>query len=94
MSGASARGACSMPDTGQPEVPPAATAVRKSPPTFGSRLTSLRRRADLTRTQLAARLDTHESVIGRWERDENVPQPGRVVQLCRILHCSRKELCG
>lgn len=86
-----------MADTGRDQAVPAATTERKLSPlpvTFGIRLAHLRRRAALTQTQLAAKLDTHASVIRRWEHDQNLPQPYRVVALCRILHCSRKDLFG
>ena len=87
-----------MADTGRDQAVPAATTAERKlsslTVTFGARLALLRRRSGLTQTQLAAKLDTHASVIRRWEHDQNLPQPYRVVALCRILHCSRKDLFG
>ena len=67
---------------------------REPEPTFGSRLVALRLKADLSQTQLAAKLQTSPGVVRNWEHDRAFPQPYRLTALCRALHCTRKELLG
>jgi DNA-binding transcriptional regulator YiaG len=62
--------------------------------TFGVRLTELRLRAGLTQAMLAHRVRVSTTSVRDWEHDRKMPQRARLTQLCKVLHCTRRELLG
>src|SRR5262245_7637683 len=59
---------------------------------FGTRLRSLRERAELTQTQLARKVGTSQGHISAWERNDGTPETATVERLGAVLGVSAAEL--
>ena len=49
--------------------------------TFGQKLQMLRQRAGMSQDVLAERLGVSRQAVSRWERDETMPDPDKIVVL-------------
>lgn len=61
---------------------------------FGSRLRALRKQRNLTQKQLAALINTKNSIISFYENGERLPSPEVVIKLAAVLHVSTDYLLG
>ena len=61
---------------------------------FGERLKELRIRSGLTQKQLGEQMDLSKSVISYYERNERMPSPDILIQLCQIFHVTSDYLLG
>jgi len=53
--------------------------------TFGEKVQRLRQRAGLSQDALADRLQVSRQAISRWERDETMPEPEKIVVLADLF---------
>jgi len=58
------------------------------------RITELRERAGLTKTQVADKLGVHRSTVCKWETGVNKPTADGLLKLADLFHCSVDELYG
>ncbi len=61
---------------------------------FGKRLTECRKAKGLTQAELARRLPTNHSVIGKYERDQVRPSIDAVMRLAQELETTVSYLLG
>lgn len=61
---------------------------------YGKRLKESRQAKGWTQAELAARLSTTQSTIGKYEREELQPNIECIVLLCRLLDVSSDYLLG
>lgn len=59
---------------------------------FGRNLLRLRRRADLSQEQLAARADLHRTEIGLLENGKRVPRLDTVIKLAGVVEVESAQL--
>lgn len=59
---------------------------------FGENLYKLRKKANMSQEQLAEKLDVSRQSISKWENSNSYPEMNRIVELCKIFHCSINEL--
>lgn len=57
----------------------------------GERLRALREKLGLTQEQLAVRLRVYPSMVGKWERNQVTPAPGRIASLAAALQVRPQE---
>ncbi len=60
--------------------------------TFGEKLRQLRKRKKLTQEQLAELIGTHESHIGRYERDESNSSANVLIKISEVFDVSIDSL--
>ena len=60
--------------------------------TFGEKIRQLRKRKNLTQGQLAKLIGTHESHIGRYEKDQTDPTSPAIRKLAEIFNVSTDYL--
>ena len=60
--------------------------------TTGERITKARKRKNMTQEKLADRLGISPQGVSSWERDETLPDTGRLKALSRALSCSLDAL--
>lgn len=53
--------------------------------TFGEKLQSLRQKAGMSQDALAERLEVSRQAVSRWERDETMPEPDKIVVLADLF---------
>ena len=53
--------------------------------TFGQKLQMLRQRAGMSQDVLAERLGVSRQAVSRWERDETMPDPDKIVVLADLF---------
>ena len=53
--------------------------------TFGQKLQTLRQRAGMSQDVLAERLGVSRQAVSRWERDETMPDPDKIVGLADLF---------
>lgn len=58
------------------------------------RIGEMRKRAGLTKTQLADRLDVDLSTVCKWETGVNKPAADGLLKLADLFHCTIDELYG
>jgi transcriptional regulator with XRE-family HTH domain len=58
----------------------------------GELLKFYRKKAGMTQTELAERLDIHALTISRWESDIREPRASDIKKLCSVLNVSETEL--
>jgi transcriptional regulator with XRE-family HTH domain len=68
--------------------------VLEPPTTFGGRLVQLRLAAGLNQAELAHAMRVSITTVREWEHDRADPHRGRLPQLIKVLHCTRRELMG
>ena len=56
--------------------------------TFGEKVRQLRKRKKLTQEQLAELIGTHESHIGRYEKDQSAPSAPALKKLAKVFNVS------
>lgn len=61
---------------------------------YGKRIKELRQERKLTQTDLARKLATTQSTIGKYEREELQPNVEIIVELCKIFAVSADYLLG
>ncbi len=61
---------------------------------IGKRLHNCRKEEGLTQAQLAQKLSTTQSTIGKYERGELQPNLETLLQICKILNVSADYLLG
>ena len=61
---------------------------------FGELLRSARARADLTQSELAARLGVQQQAVNRWENDRDRPRPETVRAIARELRLTGTEVAA
>lgn len=61
---------------------------------FGKKIREYREENDLTQTELAKLLNTTQSTIGKYEREELEPNINAIKNLCRIFNITADELLG
>jgi transcriptional regulator with XRE-family HTH domain len=59
---------------------------------LGRKISQLRKLKDLTQGELAERLNIHQSMITRWERDQVQPKSSTLERLAKALDTSVEEL--
>lgn len=52
---------------------------------IGERITSLRKRSDLSQTQLAALMNVSRQAISKWENDQTSPDTLNLIKLAEVL---------
>lgn len=52
---------------------------------WGSKIADLRKLRQLTRAELAERVDVSETAVGQWERGETAPRPHKQAAIARAL---------
>ena len=60
--------------------------------TFGEKVRQLRKRKKLTQEQLALLIGTHESHIGRYEKDQSSPTASIIKKLAEVFNVSTDYL--
>ncbi len=58
------------------------------------KITELRERAGMTKTQLADKLNVDISTVCKWESGVNTPRADGLLRLADIFDCSIDEICG
>ena len=58
---------------------------------LGENLQYLRKRDNITQEQLAEQLDVSRQSVSKWESDTTYPEMEKLLQLCQMFHCIRKE---
>ena len=53
--------------------------------TFGQKLQMLRQRAGMSQDVLAERMGVSRQAVSRWERDETMPDPDKIVVLADLF---------
>ncbi|SFP68153.1 DNA-binding transcriptional regulator, XRE-family HTH domain [Oscillibacter sp. PC13] len=53
--------------------------------TFGEKLQGLRQKAGLSQDTLAEQLEVSRQAVSRWERDETMPEPEKIVALADLF---------
>lgn len=61
---------------------------------FGEKLKELRTKNNLTQQDLAKKMDISSKTIGRWEKENNIPDATKLKKLCKILKCNMEDLTG
>ncbi len=61
---------------------------------FGQRIREYREEKKLTQTELAKLLNTTQSTIGKYEREELEPNINTIINLCHIFNITADELLG
>jgi len=59
---------------------------------LGRKIAQLRKMKDLTQGDLAERLNIHQSMVTRWERDQVQPKSATLERLAEALEASVEEL--
>ena len=59
---------------------------------FGEKIIAARKKKGLTQEKLAERLNVSFQAISTWERGENLPDTGHLLELSKILGCSLDDL--
>jgi len=60
--------------------------------TFGEKVRQLRKRKKLTQGQLASKIGTHESHIGRYEKDQSSPTAPTLIKIAEFFNVSTDYL--
>ncbi len=58
------------------------------------KITELRERAGMTKTQLADKLNVDISTVCKWESGVNMPTADKLLRLADIFDCSIDEVYG
>ncbi len=61
---------------------------------FGKKIREYREDKNLTQTELAKLLNTTQSTIGKYEREELEPNINTIINLCKIFNVSADYLLG
>ena len=61
---------------------------------YGKRIKECRIEKGLTQTELAEKLSTTQSTIGKYEREELQPNIDTLIQICRLFEVSADYLIG
>ena len=61
---------------------------------FGERLKFLRIEANLTKKKLSEKIGFSDVAIGRWERNERVPNIHELIVVAKYFKVSTDYLCG
>ena len=61
---------------------------------YGKRLKELRNEQKLSQTELAERLQTTQSTIGKYEREELQPNIDVIIQICLYFNITADYLLG
>ena len=61
---------------------------------FGQKLQMLRQRAGMSQDALAERLGVSRQAVSRWERDETMPDPDKIVALADLFGVTTDYLLG
>jgi len=59
---------------------------------LGRKIAQLRKLCDITQSELAERLNIHQSMVTRWERDQVQPKSATLERLAQALGTSVEEL--
>ena len=62
--------------------------------TFGEKLQALRQSSGMSQDALAERLDVSRQAVSRWERDETMPDPDKIVVLADLFGVTTDYLLG
>ena len=62
--------------------------------TFGEKLQRLRARKGLSQDALAELLDVSRQAVSKWERDETMPDPDKIVVLADLFGVTTDYLLG
>lgn len=60
--------------------------------TLGEKIQDLRRRNGMSQDALAEKLDTSRQAVSKWERDEAMPEPDRIVRIAQLFGVSTDYL--
>ena len=58
---------------------------------FGENLYNLRKKSGMSQEILAEKLDVSRQSVSKWENGNAYPEMNRIVELCKIFHCSINE---
>ena len=69
---------------------------------LGENLQFIRKKENITQEQLAEQLGVSRQSISKWESDSSYPEMEKLLQLCKMFHCSlddlmqrrQSDLCG
>ena len=61
---------------------------------FGEKLKELRTQNNLTQQELAQKMEISSKTIGRWEKENNIPDEKKLKKLSKILQCTVEDLTG
>lgn len=61
---------------------------------YGKRLKELRIEKGLTQKELAKKINTTQSTIGKYEREELQPNVEIIIQICKLFNISSDYLIG
>lgn len=59
---------------------------------LGENLQFLRKKENITQEQLAEQLGVSRQSISKWESDSAYPEMEKLLQLCKLFHCSMDDL--
>lgn len=59
---------------------------------IGSRIAAARKKANLSQTDVGARLGVHEQTVSKWERGVLTPSAPQLKELCSMLSVSADYL--
>lgn len=59
---------------------------------LGENLQFLRKKNNITQEQLAEQLDVSRQSVSKWESDSSYPEMDKLLQLCKVFHCSMDDL--
>lgn len=61
---------------------------------IGEKLASLRKRANMTQSELARKLHVHSKSIKNWESDTSDPTIENLFEICHFFHVSADDVLG
>lgn len=59
---------------------------------LGENLQFLRKKNNITQEQLAEQLEVSRQSVSKWESDSTYPEMDKLLQLCKLFHCSMDDL--
>lgn len=59
---------------------------------LGENLQFLRKKENITQEQLAERLEVSRQSVSKWESDSAYPEMDKLLQLCKLFHCTIDDL--
>lgn len=59
---------------------------------IGKKLTTARKKAGMTQTELAEKLNVKQQHINRWEKEERTPSLEYFARICKALNISADEI--
>lgn len=59
---------------------------------LGENLQFLRKKDNITQEQLAEKLEVSRQSVSKWESDSAYPEMDKLLQLCKLFHCTMDDL--